>query len=100
MKKVFVILSAVLLSTSLFAEDHVMAATKSYYGTQDSVPSSLSLSLRDAQNYAIKQNRSLRNASLAVQEAYASVIRLRCPQPWVSLQSTCLMWGLSEPLLR
>lgn len=71
MKKVFVILSAVLLSTSLFAEDHVMAATKSYYHTQDSVPSSLSLSLRDAQNYAIKQNRSLRNASLAVQEAYA-----------------------------
>lgn len=48
-----------------------MAATKSYYRTQDSVPSSLSLSLRDAQNYAIKQNRSLRNASLAVQEAYA-----------------------------
>lgn len=48
-----------------------MAATKSYYHTQDSVPSSLSLSLRDAQNYAIKQNRSLRNASLAVQEAYA-----------------------------
>lgn len=71
MKKVFVILSAVLLSTSLFAEDHVMAATKSYYRTQDSVPSSLSLSLRDAQNYAIKQNRTLRNASLAVQEAYA-----------------------------
>lgn len=71
MKKVFVILSAVLLSTSLFAEDHVMTATKSYYHTQDSVPSSLSLSLRDAQNYAIKQNRSLRNASLAVQEAYA-----------------------------
>lgn len=71
MKKVFVILSAVLLSTSLFAEDHVMAATKSYYRTQDSVPSSLSLSLRDAQNYAIKQNRSLRNASLEVQEAYA-----------------------------
>lgn len=71
MKKVFVILSAVLLSTSLFAEDHVMAATKSYYHTQDSVPSSLSLSLRDAQNYAIKQNRSLRNASLEVQEAYA-----------------------------
>ena len=27
--------------------------------------------MRDAQNYAIKQNRSLRNASLAVQEAYA-----------------------------
>lgn len=58
-------------STAVMAEDHVMAATKSYYRTQDSVPSSLSLSLRDAQNYAIKQNRSLRNASLAVQEAYA-----------------------------
>ncbi len=54
------------------AEDHVMAATKSHQ-PQDtsSVPATLSLSLGEAQNYAVKQNRTLRNASLAVQEAYA-----------------------------
>ena len=69
MKKVFVILSAVLLSTSLFAEDHVMAATKSQPVLE--VPASLQLSLKEAQEYAVKQNRTLRNASLAVQEAYA-----------------------------
>ena len=69
MKKVFVILSAVLLSTSLFAEDHVMAATKSQ--PVQEVPASLQLSLKEAQEYAVKQNRTLRNASLAVQEAYA-----------------------------
>jgi outer membrane protein TolC len=69
MKKVFVILSAVLLSTSLFAEDHVMAATKSQ--PVQEVPASLQLSLNEAQEYAVKQNRTLRNASLAVQEAYA-----------------------------
>lgn len=70
MKKVFVILSAVLLSTSLFAEDHVMAATKSQPAQE--VPASLQLSLKEAQEYAVKQNRTLRNASLAVQEAYAT----------------------------
>lgn len=54
------------------AEDHVMAATKSHQ-PQDtsSVPSTLNLSLREAQAYAVQQNRTLRNASLAVQEAYA-----------------------------
>ena len=69
MKKVFVILSAVLLSTSVFAEDHVMAATKSQ--PVQEVPASLQLTLKEAQEYAVKQNRTLRNASLAVQEAYA-----------------------------
>ena len=48
-----------------------MAATRSAYRTQDSVPAALSLSLKEAQDYAIKQNRTLRNASLAVQEEYA-----------------------------
>ena len=49
-----------------------MAATKSHQ-PQDtsSVPSTLNLSLREAQAYAVQQNRTLRNASLAVQEAYA-----------------------------
>ena len=59
------------MSTAVMAEDHVMAATCSAQRTQDSVPSVLSLSLKEAQNYAVKQNRSLKNASLAVQEAYA-----------------------------
>ena len=58
-------------STAVMAEDHVMAATRSAQRSQDSVPALLSLSLKEAQDYAVKQNRSLRNASLAVQEAYA-----------------------------
>ena len=53
------------------AEDHVMAATKSAK-EQTNVPKTLNLSLQEAQDYAIKQNRSLKNASLAVQEAYAA----------------------------
>ena len=51
------------------AEDHVMAATKSQ--KQKEPPTSLTLSLSEAQDYAVNNNRSLRNASLAVQEAYA-----------------------------
>lgn len=65
------------------AEDHVMAATK---GSKESGKASqtasadgneaatmtLTLSLREAQDFAVKQNRTLKNASLAVQEAYAA----------------------------
>ena len=58
-------------STAVMAEDHVMAATRSAQRSQDSVPALLRLSLKEAQDYAVKQNRTLRNASLAVQEAYA-----------------------------
>ena len=74
MKKVFVILPALLLSLSLVAEDHVMAATKGESGKrkEESALAALSLSLKEAQDYAVKQNRSLKNASLAVQEAYAA----------------------------
>ena len=54
------------------AGDQVMAATK---GSQQSAGSNqlatLSLSLKEAQDYAVERNRSLKNASLAVQEAYA-----------------------------
>jgi len=72
MKKLFLILAASLISSvSLMAEDHVMAATRSAQRSQDSVPALLRLSLKEAQDFAVKQNRSLRNASLAVQEAYA-----------------------------
>lgn len=71
-KQLFVLIAAVALSSSLMAEDHVMAATKSHQ-PQDTaaVPATLNLSLREAQAYAVQQNRTLRNASLAVQEAYA-----------------------------
>ena len=71
-KLVFILAAALMSSASLFAEDHVMAATRSAKHKQDSVPAVLSLSLKEAQDYAIQQNRSLKNASLAVQEAYAA----------------------------
>ena len=69
-KQLLVLIAAVALSSSLMAEDHVMAATKSHQ-PQDTaaVPSTLNLSLREAQAYAVQQNRTLRNASLAVQHA-------------------------------
>ena len=51
------------------AEDHVMAATKTAEVRE--VPATLNLSLAEAQDYAVETNRSLRNASLAVQKAYA-----------------------------
>ena len=74
MKKVFLLLMVAALPIWLSASDHVMDATK---GVQrDNLPSTeegkiLNLSLKEAQDYAVKQNRSLHNASLAVQEAYA-----------------------------
>ena len=72
MKKLLFFISALLISASMMAEDHVMAAAKSHKANEDrQTPATLSLSLKEAQEYAIRQNRSLRNASLAVQEAYA-----------------------------
>lgn len=71
MKKVMFILAALTLSVSLMAEDHVMAATKNAK-PHDDTPETLTLSLQEAQDFAVKQNRSLRNAELAVQEAYAA----------------------------
>ena len=71
MKKLFVLISALVLSATMMADDHVMAATNSHKAVSDQ-PSVLSLSLQEAQDYAVQQNRSLKNASLAVQEAYAA----------------------------
>ena len=67
-------MTALLVSATMMAEDHVMAATKSQKPTAggDTVSATLSLSLAEAQDYAVRQNRSLKNASLAVQEAYAA----------------------------
>ena len=70
-KKLLFIICVLAMSTAVMAEDHVMAATKSAKEPTN-VPKTLNLSLQEAQDYAIKQNRSLKNASLAVQEAYAA----------------------------
>lgn len=70
MKKFFsFMVAALVISVSATAEDHVMTATKK--APQRNVPKTLSLTLEEAQDYAIESNRSLRNADLAVQEAYA-----------------------------
>ena len=72
------------------AEDHVMAATKKAEVRE--VPATLNLSLAEAQDYAVEANRSLKNASLAVQKAYA--------QRWQTiasmLPSADLSWGYTS----
>ncbi len=74
MRKAILFFAAMLaMSTTVMAEDHVMAATHgSKKSADEAAPQVLSLSLKEAQDYAIQQNRSLKNASLAVQEAYAA----------------------------
>ena len=64
-------MSALVISASVMAEDHVMAATRSAKPSDQAAPKVLSVNIKEAQDYAVKQNRSLKNASLAVQEAYA-----------------------------
>lgn len=64
-----VLLLALMVSASAAAEDHVMAATRP--AQKREVPAELSLSVEEAQNYAVETNRSLRNSSMAIQEAYA-----------------------------
>ena len=71
MRKIFFILSALVISATMMAEDHVMAATKASNGPKNT-PKTLSLSLQEAQDFAVKQNRTLKNAELAVQQAYAA----------------------------
>lgn len=71
MKKIVMLLfSTLFVSGAIYAEDHVMAATRA---SKSSVQTHkvLQLSLQEAQNHAVESNRSLKNASLAVQEAYA-----------------------------
>lgn len=70
MKRTFITLmiAAVCAGPSM-AVDHVIAAAKP--AAEKQTPAVLSLSLNEAQDYAVESNRSLKNASLAVQEAYA-----------------------------
>ena len=77
-------------ANGVWAEDHVMAATKRVEPRE--VPATLNLSLAQAQDYAVETNRSLKNASLAVQKAYA--------QRWQTiasmLPSADLSWGYTS----
>ena len=78
------------LANGMQAEDHVMAATKKAEVRE--VPATLNLSLAEAQDYAVETNRSLKNASLAVQKAYA--------QRWQTiasmLPSADMSWGFTS----
>ena len=67
------ILFCLLLTAALpmTAADHILRAAKHVDSSGREVPASLSLSLKEAQDFAVEQNRTLKNASLAVQEAYA-----------------------------
>ncbi len=78
MKRKTIVLMLVLsvVCKPMTAGDHVMQATKgskveNKSSNGDGSGESLTLSLRDAQDYAVEQNRTLKNASMAVQEAYA-----------------------------
>ena len=78
------------LANGMQAEDHVIAATKKAEVRE--VPATLNLSLAEAQDYAVETNRSLKNASLAVQKAYA--------QRWQTiasmLPSADMSWGFTS----
>ena len=78
------------LANGMQAEDHVMAATKKAEVRE--VPATLNLSLAEAQDYAVETNRSLKNAGLAVQKAYA--------QRWQTiasmLPSADMSWGYTS----
>ena len=69
MKKGLILFILSVISLTAGAVDHVMEATKST--EKSKAPAVLTLSLKQAQDYAVRENRSLNNASLAVQEAYA-----------------------------
>ena len=70
MRKIVLLVSLFAITANMMAADHVMAATK--HAPKQEVPATLNLSLQEAQDYAVAQNRSLKNADLAVQKAYAT----------------------------
>lgn len=70
MRKIVLLVSLFAITANMMAADHVMAATK--HAPKQEVSATLNLSLQEAQDYAVAQNRSLKNADLAVQKAYAT----------------------------
>lgn len=92
MKKIVLSLFLFAFCANIVAEDHVMAATKR--ALERDVPATLNLSIQEAQDYAVQTNRSLRNASLAVQKAYAQrwqTIAAMLPQVDMSWGYTSMM---------
>ena len=92
MKKIVLSLFLFAFCANIVAEDHVMAATKR--APERNVPATLNLSIQEAQDYAVQTNRSLRNASLAVQKAYAQrwqTIAAMLPQVDMSWGYTSMM---------
>ena len=72
MRKILVCCLALLASLScVHAEDRVLTAARDQVENTNT-PATLQLSLSEARNYATESNRTLKNASLAVQEAYAA----------------------------
>ena len=69
MRKLLSILTALLLVSAAGASDHVIDATHPVEPV--ATPASLSLSMQEAEDLAVRQNRSLRNAAMEVQAAYA-----------------------------
>lgn len=69
MKRFWITILCATLAVFTYAEDRIIAATK--HVEQPAAPAVLNLSLSEAQDYAVSRNRSLRNAELAVQQAYA-----------------------------
>lgn len=69
MKRLLITILCATLAVFTYAEDRIIAATK--HIEQPAAPAVLNLSLSEAQDYAVSRNRSLRNAELAVQQAYA-----------------------------
>ena len=70
MRKIVLLVSMFAIAANMMAADHVVAATK--HAPKQEVSATLNLSLQEAQDYAVAQNRSLKNADLAVQKAYAT----------------------------
>ena len=70
MRKIVGLVCMFAITANIMAADHVMAATK--HAPKQEVSATLNLSLQEAQDYAVAQNRSLKNADLAVQKAYAT----------------------------
>ena len=92
MKKIVLSLFLFAFCANIVAEDHVMAATKR--APERDVPATLNLSIQEAQDYAVQTNRSLRNASLSVQKAYAQrwqTIAAMLPQVDMSWGYTSMM---------
>lgn len=68
-KQVLMMVVLFAFTLPLHSEDHVIAAAS--HVPSPKVPATLALDITQAEDYAVASNRSLRNAELSVQQAYA-----------------------------